>query len=330
MRGPNLLRRADERRWAAVLGPVLRDSAGIRFDAASNRNIQIIDDRIQLLLDDYAKHTFPRAILHPGPTEVGSLDAAALCSFLVGHRAERLVQCVELSAAALDNLEHGSLQVSAVAARALMEVAAASSAVHSILIKTWREVHGSPVAVQRLANDEANELVLALWSVRLGTRQPHLLELGYPHAINSLTVLGKIAQGDPEFKGELDDLYRTLCEATHPNSEAQGVLWRRGRGGMGGRSWIRFEPSRSESPVKTAIVRAILLSYELIQPYCRDLWWVAAETSIACNLANRVDARALGLPIPGQPADICCCGSGHAASVCDHPEPPLPRQQQEE
>jgi hypothetical protein len=65
------------------------------------------------------RHPLPKYVILLDPDELSDLDEVAFASFIVGHRAERLVQCIELSAGALDNLEHGSLQLAAVAARAI-------------------------------------------------------------------------------------------------------------------------------------------------------------------------------------------------------------------
>ena len=120
-----------------------------------------------------------------------------------------------ISAGALDNLEHGSLQLAAVAARALFEIAATSSDVHTAPISTWREVHGSADGVRNIVRRPDGDLWQALWKARVGTRRGSLAE-GWPAAINVQTRLTHLGRGDEDFSRTVKQVYGWLCEAYAP------------------------------------------------------------------------------------------------------------------
>jgi hypothetical protein len=281
-----------------------------------------LDWLISAALSELVRYSLPKYVIHLGPDELSNLDEVAFVSLVIGHRAERLVQCVELSAGALDNLEHGSLQLAAVAARALFEIAATSWDVHSTLTAIWPKIHGCPDAIAAIFREADSDLWQALWKARFGTRHSFLMEQNWPAATNVMTRLGRFGAEDVAFAETVTQVYEWLCDATHPNVESQAVLWRRGGRDSHGRQLIKFDPAASQSPVKLAVLDAVCISYKVILQYCRDLWWIAAEA--ACASSKTWDADpGLGIPRPGSGEDPCCCGSGTATAACDHPEPAL-------
>jgi hypothetical protein len=320
LRGPRLLRRTDGRTWSSALRPAIRDTATLPPQV--DLGLDELDWLISTALSELMRYALPKYVIHLGPDELRKLDEVAFASFVVGHRAERLVQCVELSAGALDNLEHGSLQLAAVAARALFEIAATSWDVHSTLTAIWPQIHGRPDAIIATAREAQGDLWQALWKARVGTRRSFLMEDSWPQATNVMTRLGRFGGQDAEFAKIVTEVYEWLCEATHPNIESQAVLWRLGGRDSHGRLLIEFDPVASQSPVKLAVLDAVRISLKVILQYCRDLWWIAAETACISSLARNAEPG-LGIPRPGSREDPCCCGSGITAAVCDHPEPRL-------
>jgi hypothetical protein len=131
--------------------------------AAAVLGLDELDWLISTAPSELTRHSLPKYVIHLGPDELRNLDEVAFASFVVGHRAERLVQCVELSAGALDSLEHGSLQLAAVAARALFEIAATSWDVHSTLTAIRPQIHGRPDAIIATARQAEGDLWQALW-----------------------------------------------------------------------------------------------------------------------------------------------------------------------
>jgi hypothetical protein len=214
------------------------------------------------------------------------------------------------------------LQLAAVAARALFEIAATSWDVHSTLTAIWPQIHGRSDAIIATAREVEGDLWQALWKARVGTRRNSLMEDSWPQATNVMTRLGRLGGQDAEFTKTVTEVYEWLCEVTHPNIESQAVLWRLGGRDSHGRQLIEFDPAASQSPVKLAVLDAVRISFKVILQYCRDLWWIAAETACASSLAQSAEPE-LGIPRPGSREDPCCCGSGIAAAACDHPEPRL-------
>jgi hypothetical protein len=318
--GPRRLRRGDGRTWASVLEPIIRDTA-VDLSSAGDLGLDELDWLVSMGLVELARYPFPETVLHLGPDDLDSLDPLTFASFLVAHRAERLLQLIELSAGALDNLEHSSLQLSAVAARALFEIAAVSNNVHSTLSNAWCQVHGSPDDVRAIVSDPKTAMWQALWTARVGTRQQEAVSSGWPSARNIQTHLDHFGGDNQDFQATVKEVYASLCEATHPNVESQAVFWRLAPRDAGGRSRIRFEPSGSQSPVKLAIVDAVRIAYRVILNYCRDLWWVVAEVASTSDLARHRDISGLGIPQPGGRNDFCCCGSGLKTKVCTHEVP---------
>ena len=208
------------------------------------------------------------------------------------------------------------------AARALFEIAATSWDVHSKITAIWPEVHGNPDAIVAIAREADSDLWQALWRARVGTRRRDLMEQNWPAATNVTTRLSHFGAEDAEFAETVTQVYEWLCEATHPNVEAQGVLWRRGGRDSHGRQLVEFDPVASQSPVKLAVLDAVCISYKVIPQYCRDLWWIAAETACSSSATRDLDPG-IGIPRPGSGEDPCCCGSGIAAAACDHPKPAL-------
>jgi hypothetical protein len=320
LRGPRLLKRTDGRPWSSALEPVIRDTATLPPEV--DLGLGQLDWLITAALSELMRHPLPKYVIHLGPDELSNLDEVAFASFAIGHRAERLVQCVELSAGALDNLEHGSLQLAAVAARALFEIAATSWDVHSTLTAIWPNIHGRPDAIVAIVREADSDLWQALWKARVGTRRSSLMEQNWPAATNVMTRLGRFGAQDVAFAETVTQVYEWLCDATHPNVESQAVLWRRAGRDSHGRQRVEFDPVASQSPVKLAILDAVCISYKVIIQYCRDLWWIAAETACASSATRDVDPG-LGIPRPRSDKDPCCCGSGITATACDHPEPEL-------
>jgi hypothetical protein len=320
LRGPRLLKRTDGRPWSSALEPVIRDTATLPPEV--DLGLGQLDWLITAALSELMRHPLPKYVIHLGPDELSNLDEVAFASFAIGHRAERLVQCVELSAGALDNLERGSLQLAAVAARALFEIAATSWDVHSTLTAIWPNIHGRPDAIVAIVREADSDLWQALWKARVGTRRSSLMEQNWPAATNVMTRLGRFGAQDVAFAETVTQVYEWLCDATHPNVESQAVLWRRGGRDSHGRQLVEFDPVASQSPVKLAILDAVCISYKVIIQYCRDLWWIAAETACASSATRDVDPG-LGIPRPRSDKDPCCCGSGITATACDHPEPEL-------
>jgi hypothetical protein len=320
LRGLRLLRRTDGRPWSSVLEPVIRDTAAL--PPQEDLGLGELDWLISVALSEIIRYPLPKYVIHLGPDEFPNLDEVAFASFVIGHRAERLVQCVELGAGALDNLEQGSLQLAAVAARALFEIAATSWDVHSTLTAVWSNIHGRPDAIVATVREADGDLWQALWKARVGTRRSFLMEQNWPPATNVMTRLGRFGAEDVAFAETVTQVYEWLCDATHPNVESQAVLWRRGGRDSHGRQLVEFDPAASESPVKLAVLDAVRISYKVILQYCRDLWWIAAETACAFSVTRDVDPG-LGIPRPGSGEKACCCGSGIAAATCNHPEPAL-------
>jgi hypothetical protein len=314
--GSDILRRSDGRSWAEVLEPVLRDTADL--PAGANLRLTELDWLVRKALEELVRQPFPRVFIHLRPTELASLDAESFGSFLVTHRAERLVQLTELSAGALHALEVRSLQLSAVAARALFEVATVSYDVHGAVLREWRKVRSAPEDIRAVVSNPESNLWRSLWSARMGSR---VEGDGQPKAVNIVTRLRKVPPGSDESSSSAMLIYERLCEATHPNSEANAALWRRIPGQSEGPLRLRFEPSGSQSPVKIAIVEAVLSSYVSVINFCRDLWWIAAEIACALDWHRTEDRAELGLPFKDRKPPLCCCNSGLPINECTHPEP---------
>jgi hypothetical protein len=248
-----------------------------------------------------------------GPTKATPVSFA---SALVAHRAERLVQAAELTAGALNALEIGALQVSAVAARALFELAALSHDLHPKLLEPWRQVHGSISRVRAAANSNEFATFHLLWETRMATRFYDESQ-GFPYAQN---IIGKIKRLNETMPDTLH-VYDMLCDATHPNVEANATHWRDEYVDLGDNHAIRFAPGRSNSPIKLFILSSIRLSLLLMISVARDLWWVAADIANTCDMTPNDRTRLLGLPARTGRGDPCSCGSGLQTRVCDHPEP---------
>lgn len=303
-----------------MLEPILRDTADLH--PGSLLGLRLLDPLIDELLHEHAARPFPEQIVHVGPGDEGVLDAISYASTLVGHRAERLSQAVDLSAAALDSLEHGSVQLAAVAARTLLELALVSQQLQVVLDRDWGQAHGHAERVTAVVKDASDPLWQILWRTRVGTRVPAALDAGWPSAISVMTQLQKFAKGHEELSAKLEYIYGSLCEATHPNVEAQATMWRLAPADSRGRRRVLFDPSRSESPTKLIVAESVRLALIVIVNLARDLWWVAAEVACVANFKRTRDNLALGLPIPASAGHPCCCGAGLPGANCDHPQPP--------
>lgn len=313
------LRRTDGRSWREVLEPILADTAGLerRYDPQLER----LDLLIDALLKEHRRWPFPEQIVHLGPADQDLLDATTFASNVVGLRAERLSQAVDLTAGALDALERGSVQRAAVTARALFELAAVSQQLHKDLATQWAEVHGNASLVHCTVTDAGSLLWRGLWKTRMGTRMTGLLDEDWPSATNVTTYLTKFAKGHDELPSKLEFLYAALCEATHPNIEAQAGMWRLAPTDSKGRHRVFLEPTKSQSPTKILVVEALRIALLVITNLARDLWWVAAEIACVAGFKRKRDCFALGLPVPGPEDEACCCGSGVLGSHCNHPQP---------
>lgn len=316
-----LLQRSDGRRWSEVLAEPLSDTA--LAPPGFGASLEHIDQAVTRLLSEVTRTPFPDLVIHIGPDDAGKADATAFASLLVASRAERLVQCVELSASCLANLENGSLQVSAIAARALFETFTVSMDVREQVVEAWRDIRLDRGVIQSAASDFSSPLWSLLWSGRFATRLTPELEHGWPKAVNVVTRLERMAKGSGSVGDDLRSTYAWLCEATHPNVEAQGVFWRIASPDVRGRCRIRFAPTSSQSPVKLAILNALTLAIPFLEYWARVLWWMAADVVSACPPERNAETRALGLPKAGRRLGPCPCGSNVAGGSCWHPEPLL-------
>ena len=155
----------------------------------------------------------------------------------------------------------------------------------------------------------------------MGTRMPGLLEEDWPSATNVTTYLTKFAKGHDELSSKLNFLYAALCDATHPNVEAQASMWRLAPTDSKNRHRVFLEPTKSQSPTKTLVVEVVQLALLVIINLARDLWWIAAEIACVAGFKRKRENFALGLPVPGPGSQACCCGSEVLGARCDHPQP---------
>jgi len=307
------LKRADGQTWSSVLEPILRDTSGLTNKA--DLHLDQIDGLIAQLLDEMLRHPMPEFVIYTPPDDQ-KVTPVAYLSALVAHRAERLVQAAELAAAALTALAQGSLQSSAVSARALFELGVVSWDTHDKILDPWREVHGNRRKIRAELNDPGSYVYRLLWETRMGSRF-YEAEAGWPLAKSVLTRLGHLVKYVPGVR----ETYDMLCDTTHPNLEAQALLWRTDYITVGQNNAIRFAPGRSNSRVKLYIADAFSLSLKLVLPFARDLWWIAADITNSCDITATPLTDPLGLPTRTGRNDQCSCGSGSVTRTCTHPEP---------
>lgn len=330
------LRRADGSSWQDILEPIVRDTA--RFESNQLPELLQVGRLVSLLLEELVRYPMPEFVIYrsssPTPPSNGEgpntrckraspatdgppkATPASFASALVAHRAERLVQAAELTAGALDALEEGALQLSAVAARALFELAVLCQDIHQKLLEPWREVHGSISRVRAAANCDDFATFEILWDTRMATRFYPATE-GFPYAKNVIGKIDRLNERVPDAR----HVYDMLCDATHPNVEANATHWRTEYVRLGENSAIRFAPGRSNSVVKFYILSAIRLSLQIVISFTRDLWWVAADIANTCDLTPNDQTRLLALPARTGRDDPCSCGSKVQTRVCRHPEP---------
>lgn len=306
------LDRADGRAWSAVLEPILRDTHGVE---KSGLRLHLIDSLISQLVDELKRHRLPEFVIYTAPDR-RDVTRLAFLSALVAHRAERLVQAAELAAAALAALVQGSLQPSAVSARALFELGVVCWDTHTKVLDSWRAVHGNRSRIRAESSSGEATVYRLLWETRMGSRF-YGPEHGWPLAKSILTRLDRLAKEVPDAR----ETYDMLCDTTHPNLEAQALLWRTDYITIGKDRAIRFAPGRSNSLVKLYIVESIRLSLMLIMPFTRDLWWIAADITNACDITASSKTEPLGLPTRTGRNDPCSCDSGETTRACTHPEP---------
>lgn len=306
-----ILRRRDDYRWNHVLEPILEDTNG-----GALPDLGLLEGGIRVLLSELERYRLPEYLVYVNPENRLEVGPLSFTSALVGHRAERLVQACELGANALNSLETGSLQVSAVSSRALLELAIVCWDIHQKLMDPWRTVHGKISRVR--AETRASESITfrVLWETRMGTRFYDPGE-GWPQAMNIATRISRIGRLLPE----VPHIYDLLCDATHPNMESHATLWRTDRRLIGGLDALRFAPGQSNSPVRLAVVESIILSFRLIIPFARDLWWIAADITNCCDMTVNAQTRTLGLPGRTGRNQLCSCGAGELTRECSHPEP---------
>lgn len=319
------LRRADGLAWETVLEPILRDSAWFKPEQLAY--LPQIGRLVSVLLDEITRYQLPEFVIYRSaenrplqstPATDGPLKAtpASFTSALVSHRAERLVQAAELTAGALGALENGALQLSAVATRALFELAVVCRDIHQPLLEPWRSVHGSISRVRAAANNDDFESFRILWDTRMASRFYDVRD-GWPIAKNVLTKIDRLSQKVADAR----HVYDMLCDATHPNVEANATLWRTDYVSLGDHTAIKFAPGQSNSVVKDYIISAIRLSLLLIVNFVRDLWWVAADIANTCDMTPNNRTLLLGLPARNGRNELCSCGSGVLTRACTHPEP---------
>jgi hypothetical protein len=312
----SVLRRSDRRPWSQALAQVIADTVGITpgYELQLNR-LDLIVDR---LCEEIRARPLPRYAINLGPPGRWKVDPTIFGSYLVSHRAERLFQSVELAAGGLQNLERRWLQMAAIAARALFESAIVSCRAHLTLLTVWRQAHGDSTAVRTLCSDSDGELWLALYKARTATRAPYQETGGWLSATSVLTSLNVVTKGDEAAGVAIRDLYDSLCDATHPNLEANGTYWRVANPDVRGRPLVELAPGRSHSPLQTDVLSAVSWSLWNIVPFCRDLWWAASELAMVERFPAH-ESNELGLPRPTGRNDPC--GSGLKTKACDHPEP---------
>lgn len=308
------LRRADGLTWAVALAPVLADTA--RLPQGVEPNLAMLSDLVGRLLDELFRHPFPAFVVYVAPTGEFVLTPKLFASAFVSHRAERLVQCAELLAGTLAALERGELQLSAVAARALFELAVVCRDIHQPMLVPWRAIHGSVSRIRSAARSHDCETFRLVWNLRNSTRY-YAEDHGWEAATSVLTRLQRLGRKVPEAK----EIYDMLCDATHPNIESHATLWRTQHADIGGLHGIRFAPGSSNSKIKLYIVEAVRMSLIMIIPFVRDLWWVAADVTNTCNITPNEQTSLLGLPARSSRNGLCSCGSGLATKGCTHPEP---------
>lgn len=319
--GELVLQRGDGRAWSDALADIIADTVSIRPDYRVS--LERVDRVVRLARDDLRAHPLPKYAVNVGPDSPSRLEPIIFASCLVSHRAERLFQLVELTAGTLDHLERRSLQMAIIAARALFETAIVSRRTHGALEGVWRNVHGDCELVRSVASDADGLLWAALYKARSATRASYQEAGGWPSATSVMTHLDALTKGNDELGTRLRDLYADLCDATHPNIEASGVYWRTAPRDADGRFRVELAPGRSHSPLQGRALEAVEWSLFSILPFCRDLWWVAAEITLAHDF-SATDVAEFGLPLRAGRNEVCCCGSGRKSKVCDHPEPPLP------
>lgn len=300
-----------------MLTPFIRDTALLTPDVSLD--LERLDRATRQALRALGEHPFPQLIIHLDPGEKRKAGPVALASLVVGLRAERLTQLVELSASALHNLERRSIQVAAIAARALLELAVLCLDGEEGLREGWREARATPDLIRAVAADFDSSVWASLWTSQFGTRLEPELNSGWPQAVNIVTRLKRICR-DPDWAG-IQTIYDWLCEATHPNVEAQGAFWRPASPDRYGRSRVRFEPTKSQSPVKVMITEAVCVSSAVLLEFARILWWMAVDIVDNCPHPRDADTRALGLPVIAGRTSPCICGSGEQGGTCRHPEP---------
>lgn len=271
---------------------------------------------VSILLDELARYELPEFVVYTGPGDRLHVTPIAFASALAAHRAERLVQTAELAAGALEGLEAGALQLSAVASRALFELAVVCWDIHQRLLEPWRSVHGSIKRVRAEANSDESETFRILWTTRMGSRTYDHDE-GWPIATSVLTRIDRFNRKMTIAR----EIYDMLCEATHPNIESHATLWRTDYTSIGDHNAISFAPGKSNSTIKMAIVDAIRVSLKVMIPFVRDLWWVAADITNTCEMTGNERTRLLGLPARTRRNEQCSCGSGLTTRLCTHPEP---------
>jgi len=187
---------------------------------------------------------------------------------------------------------------------------------HDKILDPWREVHGNRRKIRAELNDPGSYVYRLLWETRMGSRF-YEAEAGWPLAKSVLTRLGHLVKYVPGVR----ETYDMLCDTTHPNLEAQALLWRTDYITVGQNNAIRFAPGRSNSRVKLYIADAFSLSLKLVLPFARDLWWIAADITNSCDITATPLTDPLGLPTRTGRNDQCSCGSGSVTRTCTHPEP---------
>lgn len=313
-----ILKRTDGLSWKSALEPTFRDTA--YFEPEELVNLERLNRMVTLLINEVAQHPLPEFVVYHAPDDPPlQFNPTLFAAALVASRAERLVQASALTAGALEALERGNLQVSAVATRSLYEIAILCADIHQELLDPWRAVHGKIAMVRSAASSKDFKTFKILWETRFSTRfdPPADADGVWPTAKG---IGNKLKRLNKEIS-DAQRVYDLLCDVTHPNLQANASMWRHPTSEIGALRATPFSPESSNSIVKRYIIGAVAMSLQTIINFARDLWWIAADITNTCHMAANERTKSLGLPARNTRSETCSCGSGVLTRLCKHPEP---------